>query len=196
MTATAHPGGGGDRPMPGIAFRSMSALFRVRDLVRPRSVLLDEVPLRTGSTVVDYGCGPGSYIPELSKRVGPAGRVVAVDIHPLAIERVEGLARRRSLLNVEAHVGDGVQIPGVADGTADIVILCDIFHMLGEPQSVLAEIARVLGPDGLLVVNDPHMDPKELVAGVTRSGRFQLDRRGDYVTLFTPGKSRALQEGI
>lgn len=186
MTAAPHTRPSVDRPMPALFFHGMSAMFKLRDLVRPRADLLDEVPLRVGDTVVDYGCGPGSYIPELSRRVGPTGRVIAVDIHPLAIRSVEDLARRRGLHNVGARRGDGVHVPGVGVGSVDVVLLCDIFHMLGDRYAVLAEIARVLGSDGVLVVNDPHMDPTLLVAGVTRTGRFQVQRRGDHVTLFTP----------
>jgi trans-aconitate methyltransferase len=77
-----------DRPMPGIFFQGMAAMFRIRDWLRPRGMLLDEIPLKAGDTVLDYGCGPGSYIPELAARVGENGAVIAVDIHPLAIQRV------------------------------------------------------------------------------------------------------------
>jgi len=36
--------------------------------------------------VLDYGCGPGSYIKPLLELVGCSGKIFALDIHPLAIK--------------------------------------------------------------------------------------------------------------
>jgi ubiquinone/menaquinone biosynthesis C-methylase UbiE len=175
--------------MPGIFFWGMTALFKIRDWFKPREVLLDEVPLKTGDTVLDYGCGPGSYIPALSARVGETGTVIAMDIHPLAVQRVEALAKRRGLSNVGAQLTDGVHLDSLADGSVDVVLLCDVFHMLGDQVGVLVELQRVLRPNSVLIVNDPHMDRDDLVAGVTRTGDFRLAKRGAHVTVFAPTAS-------
>jgi ubiquinone/menaquinone biosynthesis C-methylase UbiE len=172
--------------MPGLFFWGMTALFKIRDWFRPRDVLLDEVPLKAGDTVLDYGCGPGSYIPALASRVGESGTVIAVDIHPLAVQRVEALAKRQGLHNVEAQLTDGVHLDGLVDGSVDVVLLCDVFHMLGDQEGVLTELHRVLSPNSVLIVNDPHMDRDDLVAGVTQTEHFKLAKRGAHVTVFAP----------
>ncbi len=189
MTYAANQGRTIDRPMPGIFFWGMTAMFKIRDWFRPREVLLDEIPLKAGDTVLDYGCGPGSYIPALAKRVSETGTVIAVDIHPLAVQRVEALAKRRGLPNVEAQLTDGVHLDSLADGSVDVVLLCDVFHMLGDQEGVLTELHRVLCPNSVLIVNDPHMDRDDLVAGVTRTGHFRLAKRGSHVTVFAPTAS-------
>jgi ubiquinone/menaquinone biosynthesis C-methylase UbiE len=175
-----------DRPMPGIFFQGMAAMFRVRDWLRPRGMLLDEIPLEAGDTVLDYGCGPGSYIPELAARVGKNGVVIAIDIHPLAIQRVETLAKRQGLHNVKPYLSNGVHLPDLDDASTDVALLFDVFHMLGDQEGVLREMHRILRPGGILAVNDHHMDPDDLLARVTRGGNFKLAKRGMHSFTFTP----------
>ena len=191
MTQTASERYVVDRPMPGIFFQGMTAIFKVRDWLRPRGVLLDEIPLKAGNTVLDYGCGPGSYIPELAARVGTKGVVIAVDIHPLAIQGVEALARRQGLHNVKPYLSDGVHLPDLEDASVDTALLFDVFHMLGDQAGVLREMHRILRPDGILAVNDPHMDQDGLAAQVTRDGNFRLAKRGTHSFTFTPVTSQS-----
>jgi ubiquinone/menaquinone biosynthesis C-methylase UbiE len=103
--------------------------------------------------------------------------VYALDLHPLAIERVQALARRRNLDNVETIQSDCAT--GLPDGSVDVVLLYDIFHGLSEPEAVLAELRRVLKAEGTLSVHDPHMREKDLVGGVTESQRFALAGKGE-----------------
>ena len=118
-----------------VGFRMMACMFRIRDLLQSRARVLQEVELEPGFRVLDYGCGPGAYVPHVAKRVGETGRVYALDLHPLAVERVRALARSRQLDNVETIRSDCAT--GLPDGSVDVVLLYDIFHMLREPNAVL-----------------------------------------------------------
>lgn len=51
-----------DKPIPKIGFILMSLAFKCRDMFRPRKKILDEVDIKPDSNVLDFGCGPGSYI--------------------------------------------------------------------------------------------------------------------------------------
>jgi ubiquinone/menaquinone biosynthesis C-methylase UbiE len=155
----------------------MSFMFRVRDLLQPRAQVLSEVDLRPGAHVLDYGCGPGTYVPHVAKRVGEAGRVYALDLHPLAVQRVRELARKRRLGNVQAIQSDCET--GLPEGSVDVVLLYDVFHMLSEPDAVLAELHRVLKAGGTLSLLEPHMREEDLVSGVTQGGLFALAAKGE-----------------
>ena len=164
-----------DQAMPNWAFRGMSFIFRIRDALQPRARILQEVPLEPGFYVLDYGCGPGTYLPGLAERVTDRGRVYALDLHPLAVRRVQELARRRGLDNVQTIQSDCQT--GLPDESIDVVLLYDIFHMLSEPQDVLAELHRVLKPGGTLSVHDPHIGEQAIIGGVTQGPFFALAGR-------------------
>ena len=62
-----------DKPIPKIGFIGMSFAFKCRDLFRPRERIVEEVDIKPDSTVLDFGCGPGSYIiPAVSILLGRA----------------------------------------------------------------------------------------------------------------------------
>ena len=54
-----------DKPMSKVGFKLMTLVFRIRDFLRPRMDLLKEAGIEPGFCILDYGCGPGSYIAPL-----------------------------------------------------------------------------------------------------------------------------------
>jgi trans-aconitate methyltransferase len=44
-----------------LSFKLMDLAFKIRDFISPRINVLEEVGIEPGNTVLDYGCGPGSY---------------------------------------------------------------------------------------------------------------------------------------
>jgi ubiquinone/menaquinone biosynthesis C-methylase UbiE len=171
-----------DRPMSDLGFRGMSLIFRLRDLALPREQILREVGIRQGFQVLDYGCGPGGYVAETCRLVGEAGKVYALDIHPLAVEHVQNLARRKKLTNVETIRSDCKT--GLPDNSLDIVLLYDVLHGLSDPRSILAELHRTLKPDGTLSINDHHMDDDEIITPVVQDQLFALTRIGEHTYSF------------
>jgi ubiquinone/menaquinone biosynthesis C-methylase UbiE len=83
--------------LPNIAFRLMSLVLSIRDALAPVGKRLDGFGIRKGSVVVDFGCGPGSYIERASQLVGDAGKVYAVDVHPLAIMSIKRRAKQKNI---------------------------------------------------------------------------------------------------
>jgi ubiquinone/menaquinone biosynthesis C-methylase UbiE len=165
-----------DKPESNLGFRLMALGYRFRDLRLPRVNILKEVGIKPGFQVLDYGCGPGSYIAPLAELVGGSGKIYALDIHPLAIRNVQGIASKKQLANVETILSDCQT--GLPDNSLDAVLLYDIFHHLSDPDRILKELHRVLKQDGILSLSDHHMKGNEIVPGVTSSGLFRLARRG------------------
>ncbi len=166
-----------DKPMPNIFFRVMTQAMKIRNLSMPPADMLDEVEIKPGFKVLDFGCGPACFVPLLADAVGEDGKVYALDIQPLAKAAVEKLAVRKRLTNVAGICSDcATELP---DGCLDMVLLYDVFHQLGEPGRVLAEIHRILKSDGVLSFSDHHLKEAVIVAGVSGDGLFRLRRRGD-----------------
>jgi len=171
-----------DKPMSNFDFQFMSVGYKFRDFFLPRKNILEEVGIKSGFQVLDYGCGPGGYIVPLVKLVGESGKVYALDIHPLAIQKVQNIASKKQLANVETILSDCQT--GLPDNSLDVVLLYDIFHHLGDRDRVLKELHRVLKPDGVLSFSDHHMKESEIVSQVTNSRLFRLSRKGQRTYTF------------
>jgi len=137
---------------------------------------VNEVGIQPGFQVLDYGCGPGSYIQPLADLVGRSGNIYALDIHPLALQKVQNIASKRNLTNVQTILSNCKT--GLPDKSIDVVLLYDTFHDLDDPNGVLEELHRVLKPSGVLSFSDHHMNEHEIVSEVTKSGLFKLLRKG------------------
>jgi ubiquinone/menaquinone biosynthesis C-methylase UbiE len=171
-----------DKPASNLHFKVMSLEFKFRDLRLPRINILKEVRIKAGFHVLDYGCGPGSYIIPLVELVGEAGKVHALDIQPLAIQKVKHIALKKRLANVETILSDCQT--GLPDNSLDVVLLYDIFHELSDPNAVLKELHRVLKPEGILSFGDHHMTEDEITSKVTNGGLFRLSRKGQRTYTF------------
>lgn len=127
------------------------ALFQWREGLEP---LIAPAAIGAGQTVVDFGCGPGHLTVELARRVGPEGRVVAVDINPEFLERTRARAERRGVGDrVSAEHLEEERIP-LADGSVDRVVCKNVLEYVPDPGVTLEEFRRVLRPGGLAHVTD------------------------------------------
>ncbi len=164
-----------DRPMPKSHFKCMSFMFTLRDLFSPRKHVLQEAGIKPGFHVLDYGCGPGSYIVPLAELVAKSGKVYALDIHPVAIKRVRSIISKRELTNVKTILsGNAARL---AEKTMDVVLLYDTFHLLTDKKRVLRELHKLLKPTGILSFSDHHMNNDEILSGITSNGLFKLSRQ-------------------
>jgi len=104
----------------------------------------------SGLRLLEPGCGTGRLTEVLAERVGPSGRVVAMDISPqmvaAATRRLDGFD------NVELYQGS---IEAMVDrlGTFDHVICHQVFPHFTDRKAALETLARMLEPGGLLVIS-------------------------------------------
>ena len=157
--------------MPDIAYRVFMWFCWLVELLHSARHRVKKMPVGEGMVVVDYGCGPGRYAIPLAKAVGPDGRVIAVDIHRLAIEATDKRAARESIANLETVLVDGYDT-GIEDMTADLVLLLDAFHMIADREALLREIRRILKDDGTLFMDPGHMKLSAALGIVEGTGLF------------------------
>ncbi len=117
--------------------------------------------LPAGSAVLDVGCGAGIDSVLAAHRVGPAGRVVALDFLPEMLDRTCEAATEAGLGNIQPLQATMEAIP-LGAGTVDVVVSNGVINLSPRKARVFAECARVLRAGGQLCVSDITIDEDDL----------------------------------
>jgi ubiquinone/menaquinone biosynthesis C-methylase UbiE len=144
-----------------------------REVYDKRHAIIDASGVRPGMTVADIGAGTGLFTRLFAKRVGPQGRVYAVDISRPFIENIVRTSQEQGLLNVEGVV-NGHKDVSLPPDSIDLAFLVDTYHHFEYPASMLSSIHRSLRPGARLIVIDFRRDPRHSsnwVMGHVRAGR-------------------------
>ncbi len=120
--------------------------------------LLDRVGVKPGETVLELGCGPGAFTVEAAQRLGPTGKLIAIDIQPGMIAQAERRVRQAGLSNVEFHVASAYDLP-VDDESVDRAFLVTVLPEIPDQMGALRELRRVIKPTGLLSITEEFLDP-------------------------------------
>ncbi len=109
------------------------------------------IVIAKGATVADIGAGVGYFTWRLAARIGPQGKVYAVDIQPGMLDQLRKNMATRKLSNYEAVLGaeDDPRLPA---GRIDLALLVDVYHEFSQPQKMLRKIRASLAPAGRMVL--------------------------------------------
>lgn len=149
-----------------------------------RKQAVEALQLSPGATVVEIGCGTGLNFEYLYRSVGPAGRIIGVDLTDEMLRRARERADRNGWSNVELVNTDAAsyEFPLQVDG----IISSFALTLIPEHEKVIDKGARALSDGGrfaLLDLKRPEDVPRWLERlgiwitrpfGVTRD---LLDRR-------------------
>jgi len=164
--------------MPRIGFAIMKTVLTLRSIFKKPERTLREMGIQKGQTILDYGCGIGSFSIPAAKMVGDDGVVYALDIHPLAIKAVEKRIKKKRISNIKTILSS--RETGLPDESVDVVLSYDVFQMISDKDKLLEELHRVLKSDGILFATAEHLDPKEFVNIFARGNLFTLiEQRGE-----------------
>lgn len=145
----------------------------------PARILAPHV--REGMTVLEPGPGMGFFTLELARRVGPRGRVVAIDIQEQMLAGLLRRARRAGLADrVEARLASGSSL-GIDDlaGKVDLAIAFAMVHELPDAGRFFADLRRAMAPGGAVLLAEPsgHVSAADFEATLATAERAGFRRR-------------------
>lgn len=108
--------------------------------------------LQPGETVLDLGSGAGLDSIVAAWQVGPAGRVIGVDLNPTMCLKAQTHAAA-SGVRMDCHEGRMEDIP-LPDASADVVISNGVINLSFRKRRVIRDVFRVLKAGGRISITD------------------------------------------
>lgn len=138
--------------------------------------MLSGVGIGEAQSVLDFGCGSGTYSIPAARLVGKNGRIYSLDVNQGALNKLSRKAEKEELDNIVTLLSSGsVEIP-IENETLNHVLLIDVLQEISDKEGLLEEIHRVLKPDGLMTVYPMHIDADEVIR-LASSMRLRLKGR-------------------
>ncbi|MFC1802881.1 class I SAM-dependent methyltransferase [Thermoproteota archaeon] len=126
-------------------------------LDRNASKMLAEVGISEGQSVLDFGCGSGTYSIPAANLVGKNGRIYSLDVRQGSLEKLTRKTEKEGLDNIVTLLSSGnVDIP------IDNEALNHVLQEISDKETLLEEIHRILKPDGMMIVYPMHIDSNEV----------------------------------
>jgi len=136
--------------------------------------MLEQLGLKDGLVVCDLGCGDGYHTLQMAPRVGPSGKVIAVDIQPQMLQELSRRLAEKKVDNVDTVLGD-LWDPQLAEASIDLVLMVDVYHEFSHPVQMLEAIRRSLKPTGLIaLVEFRAEDPTVLIRPEHKMPKTQI----------------------
>jgi ubiquinone/menaquinone biosynthesis C-methylase UbiE len=144
-------------------------------------LLVSELEIDTSAVVADIGAGGGYLTFRLARRV-PAGKIIAVDIDPKMLERIDRRTREAEIENVETLLGQEEDTRLEAE-SIDLALIVDAYHEFTYPREMMQSILRGLKSGGQVVLveyraEDPRLPIKPLHKMTEAQARMELEAVG------------------
>lgn len=177
-----------------------SLRMRYRDPVET----LGEMGFAAGMTVLDLGCGTGTFTVEMARMVGSTGTVHAVDLQQSLLDTAADRIQQANLpAAVHFHHSGAYRLP-LEQSSVDLAVVIATLSQIPDSILVLAELRRVIKAGGRLAISEELPDPAYVLPQVTRrraeaSGFGFVHQSGSpfcYTQLFVNDKDDAVVEGV
>ena len=153
-------------------FRIVGAVMesRLRYRFSSPEKIIKGAEIESGQTVLEVGSGTGFYTVSAAEIIRDSGRLVSMDILPVAVKRVSDRIKSLGLKNIHVIQGNAMNT-GFKDESMDTVLLFGVIPAPFLPLNrLLPEMHRIIKKGGILAVWPPI--PLFLPNSILRSGLF------------------------
>lgn len=116
-----------------------------------KDIVLKELNILSGETILDAGCGNGYMSKNFSKILGNTGKVYALDPDQVAIDILKKETEGTNIKPIEGDISKKTQIEA---SSIDLIYLSTVFHGFSKDQidGFQKEAKRLLKPNGKLAI--------------------------------------------
>ena len=137
-----------------------------RDQEENASLSFQQLQLKEGMTVCDFGCGNGYWTLPMAREVGSTGKVLAVDIQAEMLQKLRQRSAKFNYTQIEP-IRSTVSDPKLPANEVDLLLMVDVYHEFSHPESMLWGIRRSLKSNGVVALleyreEDPRVPIKPL----------------------------------
>jgi ubiquinone/menaquinone biosynthesis C-methylase UbiE len=112
--------------------------------------LLALLKFKPGEVVADVGAGSGYLTFRVAEKVGPTGKVLAVDVQPEMLDIIRQKMKAKDVKNVEPVLGAEAD-PKLPAAGVDTIVMIDVYHELSQPYEMAEAMVKSLKVGGRLV---------------------------------------------
>ncbi|MGF1467385.1 MAG: class I SAM-dependent methyltransferase [Sandaracinaceae bacterium] len=141
-----------------------------------RDAIVAAVGIQPGMAVADVGAGSGLFLAPFAEAVGPNGTLFAVEIGERLVEALAARAAEGGYAQVEAVLGSPRSV-GLDEGSVDTAFLCNVYHHVEHPRTMLASLRATIRPGGTLFIVDFERIPEvssSFILGHVRADKAQV----------------------
>ena len=137
-------------------------------------LLVDLLKLKPGETVADVGAGTGYISRQLAGKVGPSGKVYAVEIQQEMLDILMAKNNEAGITNIMPILGN-TSDPKLPPQSVDTILMVDVYHEFDQPFEMMRAMLRALKPGGRIVfVEYRAEDPSVPIKAVHKMAEAQV----------------------
>lgn len=113
--------------------------------------MIEQLGLKPGMDVCDFGCGVGYHTLPIAQAIAPEGTVYAVDLQIDMLRAMIGRAKEFGVTNVQPVLTRS-NVPDLPEQAFDLLLMVDVYHELSYPAETLQAIKRSLKEGGRIAL--------------------------------------------
>lgn len=112
--------------------------------------IISALDLKPADIIADIGAGTG-YLSFRISHLVPQGKVLAVDVQPEMLDRINSVKQARNITNVKPVLGT-VTDPNLPAASIDLAVMVDAYHEFSHPKEMMTAVVKALKPKGRVVL--------------------------------------------